>query len=68
MQTGQFDGVSASGNATLRLMVGGTAAPVNVKLLTNYSDINPSPPLTTAVQHVYNGVHYGCRTAGAPIC
>ena len=31
--TGQYDGVSASGNATLRLMAGGTVAPINVNLL-----------------------------------
>src|SRR5438477_1444052 len=36
MDTGQYDGVSASGNATLRLMAGGKAAPINVNLLTNY--------------------------------
>ena len=57
MRTGQFDGVSASGNATLRLMVGGFAAPVNVKLLTNYSDINPV--LKDQAYNTYQGVHYG---------
>jgi putative spermidine/putrescine transport system substrate-binding protein len=57
MQTGQYDGVSASGNATLRLMVGGTAAPVNTKLLTNYADINPA--LKDQPYNTYQGVHYG---------
>jgi putative spermidine/putrescine transport system substrate-binding protein len=57
MQTGQFDGVSASGNATLRLMVGGAAAPVNTNLLTNYPDINAS--LKDQPYNTYQGVHYG---------
>jgi putative spermidine/putrescine transport system substrate-binding protein len=57
MQTGQYDGVSASGNATLRLMVGGAAAPVNTKLLTNYADINPA--LKNQPYNTYNGVNYG---------
>ena len=57
MSTGQYDGVSASGNATLRLMAGGTAAPINVNLLTNYADINPS--LKDQPYNTYQGVHYG---------
>lgn len=39
MKTGQYDGVSASGDATLRLIDGGLVAPVNTALLHNYSDI-----------------------------
>ena len=31
MKTGQYDGVSASGDATLRLIYGGTVAPVNTE-------------------------------------
>ena len=57
MQTGQYDGVSASGNATLRLMVGGNAAPVNVNLIDNYKDINNS--LKDQPYNTYKGVHYG---------
>jgi putative spermidine/putrescine transport system substrate-binding protein len=57
MQTGQYDGLSASGNASLRLMVGGTAAPVNTNLLTNYPDINPT--LKDQPYNTYQGVHYG---------
>src|SRR6202022_2409524 len=37
MQTGQYDGVSASGNATLRLIAAGQVAPVNVNPLTNFN-------------------------------
>ncbi len=41
MRTGRYDGVSASGDATLRLIAGGDAAPVNTDLVPNYADIYP---------------------------
>ena len=41
MRTGQYDGVSASGDATLRLIAGGDVAPVNTKLVPNYADVFP---------------------------
>jgi len=39
MRTGQYDGVSASGDATLRLIYGGDVAPVNTDLIPNYADV-----------------------------
>jgi putative spermidine/putrescine transport system substrate-binding protein len=39
MKTGQWDAVSASGDATLRLIAGGDVAPVNTSLVPNYADI-----------------------------
>jgi putative spermidine/putrescine transport system substrate-binding protein len=39
MRTGNYDGVSASGDATLRLIAGGDAAPVNTDLVPNYKDV-----------------------------
>jgi putative spermidine/putrescine transport system substrate-binding protein len=39
MRTGRYDGVSASGDATLRLISGGDVAPVNTDLVPNYKDI-----------------------------
>src|SRR6478609_2163799 len=39
MRTGRYDGVSASGNASLRLIAGGDVAPVNTALFTNYKNI-----------------------------
>jgi putative spermidine/putrescine transport system substrate-binding protein len=39
MKTGQYDGVSASGDATLRLIYGGDVAPVNTSLVANYATI-----------------------------
>ncbi len=41
MKTGQYDGVSASGDATLRLIYGGDVAPVNTSLVPNYTTIAP---------------------------
>jgi putative spermidine/putrescine transport system substrate-binding protein len=40
MKTGQYDGVSASGDATLRLIYGGDVAPVNTSLVPNYKTIS----------------------------
>jgi putative spermidine/putrescine transport system substrate-binding protein len=39
MRTGRYDGVSASGDATLRLIAGGDVAPVNTSLVPNYASI-----------------------------
>jgi putative spermidine/putrescine transport system substrate-binding protein len=39
MRTGNYDGVSASGDATLRLIHGGDVAPVNTDLIPNYAEV-----------------------------
>ena len=39
MRSGEYDGVSASGNATARLFEGGDVAPVNVDLVPNYETV-----------------------------
>ena len=41
MKTGDYDVLSASGDASLRLIAAGDVAPVNTELLENYDDINP---------------------------
>jgi putative spermidine/putrescine transport system substrate-binding protein len=41
MRTGQYDGVSASGDATLRLIEGDDVDPVNTDLVPNYADVFP---------------------------
>src|SRR6478609_5800787 len=41
MRSGQYDGVSASGDATLRLIYAGDVAPVNTDLVPNYKTISP---------------------------
>ena len=40
MKTGEYDVVSASGDASLRLIASGDVQPVNTDLLTNYADIS----------------------------
>jgi putative spermidine/putrescine transport system substrate-binding protein len=42
MRTGNYDGVSASGDATLRLIASGDVAPVNTDLVPNYKDVFPA--------------------------
>ncbi len=39
MKTGQYDVVSASGDASLRLIAGGTVEPINTDLVPNYADV-----------------------------
>ena len=41
MQSGEYDVVSASGDASLRLIAGGDVEPVNTDLIDNYADIWP---------------------------
>jgi putative spermidine/putrescine transport system substrate-binding protein len=41
MRTGQYDGVSASGDASQRLIQAGDVAPVNTSLVPNYATISP---------------------------
>jgi putative spermidine/putrescine transport system substrate-binding protein len=57
MRTGQYDGVSASGDATLRLIYAGDVAPVNTKLVPNYDTI--SAFLKDKPWNSVNGQMYG---------
>ena len=57
MQTGEYDGVSASGDATLRLIAGGEVAPINPDLIPNYADIFDS--LKLQPHNSVDGVPYG---------
>ena len=43
MKTGEYDVVSASGDASLRLIAAGDVAPVNTDLIPNYADIYAVP-------------------------
>ncbi len=54
---GQYDMVSSSGDADLRILYAGDARPVNINLIPSWKDFYPafqSPPFNTI-----NGVHYG---------
>jgi putative spermidine/putrescine transport system substrate-binding protein len=57
MRTGDYDVVSASGDASLRLIYGGDVAPVNTDLVPNYADIFPG--LKMQAWNSVNGVAYG---------
>jgi putative spermidine/putrescine transport system substrate-binding protein len=57
MRTGQYDGVSASGNATARLVDAGNVSPVNVDLVSNYKTIFPD--IKDQSYNTFDGVHYG---------
>ena len=57
MRTGQYDGVSASGNATARLVEGGDVSPVNVDLVPNYKTIFAD--LKDQPYNTFDGTHYG---------
>ena len=57
MRTGEYDGVSASGDASGRLIEGGDVDPVNVDLVPNYADIFPA--LKDQPCNTVDGVNYG---------
>ena len=57
MKTGEYDGVSASGDATLRLIAGGDVAPVNFDLIPNYKDVFAG--LKNQPYNTVNGIGYG---------
>ncbi|MEP6470344.1 MAG: ABC transporter substrate-binding protein [Chloroflexota bacterium] len=53
----QFDVISASGDASVRLVAGGYVEPVNVDLVSNYADIFAS--LKDQPWNTVDGVHWG---------
>ncbi|MEU4240561.1 ABC transporter substrate-binding protein [Actinoplanes sp. NPDC026619] len=57
MKTGEYDVVSASGDASLRLIYGGDVAPVNTDLIANYKDVFDG--LKNKQWNSVDGVAYG---------
>jgi putative spermidine/putrescine transport system substrate-binding protein len=57
MNEGGFDLVTASGDASLRLIAGGKVQPLNLALIPSYSKIDPR--LQNAPWHTVDGKHYG---------
>jgi putative spermidine/putrescine transport system substrate-binding protein len=57
MKTGDYDVVSASGDASLRLIASGDVAPVNTSLIKDYSQIEPF--LKDRAWNSVNGQMYG---------
>jgi putative spermidine/putrescine transport system substrate-binding protein len=61
---GQYDMVSASGDASLRLIKGGDVQPVNVDLIPGYADF--SEALKSPPHNTIDGVHYGVSLQWGP--
>jgi putative spermidine/putrescine transport system substrate-binding protein len=57
MRSGEYDGVSASGNATARLFEGGDVSPVNVDLVPNYKTVFAD--LKDQPYNTFDGKPYG---------
>ena len=57
MNEGGFDLVTASGDASLRLIAGKRVQPINTALIPSWSTIDPR--LQDAAWHTVDGVHYG---------
>lgn len=57
MNQGGFDLVTASGDASLRLVAGKKVQPINVDLIPSWKTIDPR--LQSAPWHTVDGVHYG---------
>jgi len=57
LRKGGFDGISASGNASLQLVAGDDVAPVNLDLIPNYSDVFDD--LKDQPYNTVDGVNYG---------
>jgi putative spermidine/putrescine transport system substrate-binding protein len=64
MATGAYDGVSASGDATLRLIDNGDVAPVNFDLTPNYADVFEG--LKNKSYNSVDGVGYGVPHGRGP--
>jgi putative spermidine/putrescine transport system substrate-binding protein len=57
MNQGGFDLVTASGDASLRLVAGGKVAPINTALIKSFSTVDKR--LQDAAWYTVDGVHYG---------
>src|SRR3954452_21543338 len=60
----QYDMVSASGDASLRLIKGGNVKPVNVNLIPSYKDFIPQ--LQSPSHNTVDGKHYGISLQWGP--
>ena len=61
---GEYDLVSASGDASLRLIYGGTVQPIDVKLIPDFE--NFVPDLKAPAHNTVNGLHYGLSYEWGP--
>ena len=65
MNQGGYDLVTASGDASLRLIYGGRVQPINIDLIPSYTT-NVDQRLQNAPWHTVNGVHYGAPYQWGP--
>ena len=64
MQGGQYDGISASGDATTRLIASGLVAPVDTDLFENYENVFAD--LKDLPHNTVDGVNYGVPHGRGP--
>ena len=64
IQSGEYDGVSASGHTSVRLMAAGDVAPVNTDLLPNYADVSEGIKLKS--YNSQDGQPYGAPHGRGP--
>ena len=64
LQSGQYDGGSFSGDASVRLMTAGDVAPINVDLLSNYAAVFSG--LKNQAHNSVDGVPYGVPHGRGP--
>ena len=64
MNGGGFDLVTASGDASLRLVYGGSVQQIDISRIPSYSNVDPR--LQNAPWHTVNGKHYGVSYQWGP--
>jgi putative spermidine/putrescine transport system substrate-binding protein len=64
MRTGQYDAVSASGDASLRLIFGKDVRPIDPKLIPDFKNFIPA--LKSPSHNTVKGVHYGISLQWGP--
>ena len=64
MRTGQYDAVSASGDASLRLIFGKDVRPIDPKLVPDFKNFIPA--LKSPSHNTVKGVHYGISLQWGP--
>jgi putative spermidine/putrescine transport system substrate-binding protein len=64
MRTGQYDAVSASGDASLRLIFGKDVRPIDPKLIPDFKNFIPA--LKSPAHNTVKGVHYGISLQWGP--
>ena len=66
IQSGEYDGISASGDATTRLIASGLVAPVNTDVFENYGNVFAD--LKDLPHNTVDGVNYGVPHGRGPTC